>query len=74
MVSKIIEYFGLVRTQECMDEEWWAAAWQLFQTYDDKEWPFTDCTSFILMQRRIIRQAFAFDRHFEQAGFQLWPG
>jgi hypothetical protein len=57
-----------------IDETVWQAAWEMFQTYADKQWAFTDCTSFIVMQQRQIWQAFSFDQHFEQAGFRLWPG
>jgi predicted nucleic acid-binding protein len=56
-----------------IDEETWTAAWQMFQTYHDKSWSFTDCTSFVRMRQRQLWQVLAFDRHFEQAGFQLWP-
>jgi hypothetical protein len=45
-----------------------AAAWEMFQHYRDKDWSFTDCTSFVLMQRLGIRTAFALDHHFEQHG------
>ena len=51
----------------------WDQAWQMFRRYDDKMWAFTDCTSFTVMQQRGLYRAFSFDRHFEQAGFQLWP-
>jgi predicted nucleic acid-binding protein len=57
-----------------IDESTWLEAWKLFQAYEDKEWAFTDCTSFILMRRYSLWQAFSFDHHFTQAGFQLWPG
>ncbi|HXZ43506.1 MAG TPA: PIN domain-containing protein [archaeon] len=43
-------------------------AWQLFQRYRDKEFSFTDCTSFALMERMQITTAFAFDVHFRQYG------
>lgn len=56
-----------------MDEAWWQAAWEMFQRYHDKEWAFTDCTSFVLMRQMGLYQAFTFDHHFAQAGFQLWP-
>jgi predicted nucleic acid-binding protein len=55
-------------------EDVWQAAWEMFQRYDDKQWAFTNCTSFVLMRQHNLHRAFAFDRHFEQAGFQLWPG
>lgn len=57
-----------------IDNKIWQAAWEMFQSYSDKEWAFTDCTSFVLMRQYNLHQAFTFDRHFEQAGFQLWPG
>ncbi|NHZ72049.1 MAG: PIN domain-containing protein [Aquificales bacterium] len=57
-----------------VDEGVWQAAWEMFQSYDDKQWAFTDCTSFVLMRQHNLHRAFTFDHHFEQAGFQLWPG
>jgi len=36
----------------------------------DKDWSLTDCISFYLMRKRKITRALAFDRHFEQAGFE----
>ncbi len=57
-----------------IDASIWEEAWQLFRHYDDKIWAFTDCTSFVVMRQMELLQAFAFDNHFEQAGFQLWPG
>ena len=44
-------------------------AFALYKKYDDKEWSFVDCISFIVMRERGIKQALTFDRHFEQAGF-----
>ena len=41
----------------------------LYRNRPDKEWSLTDCTSFVVMQRERITQAFTSDRHFEQAGF-----
>lgn len=50
------------------------AALELFAKYADQRVSFTDCISFALMRRHRARQAFTFDRHFELAGFQRWPG
>jgi predicted nucleic acid-binding protein len=57
-----------------VDNQIWQAAWEMFQSYEDKQWAFTDCTNFIVMQQQQVWRAFSFDQHFEQAGFQLWPG
>jgi predicted nucleic acid-binding protein len=40
------------------------AAWDLFRRYDDKTFSFTDCTSFVVMERLGLRKAFTFDNHF----------
>jgi predicted nucleic acid-binding protein len=44
------------------------AAWQFFKRYSDKEFSFTDCTSFVVMERLGLTHAFAFDEHFSQTG------
>ena len=43
-------------------------AWEIFERHQDKEFSFTDCTSFALMERLRIDTVFAFDRHFRQYG------
>jgi uncharacterized protein len=48
------------------------AAWALFKKYADKELSFTDCTSFALMSKLGLLQAFSFDDHFRQIGFELF--
>jgi hypothetical protein len=57
-----------------VDIELWDEAWQLFKKYDDKEFSFVDCASFIVMRREHVIDTFTFDHHFEQMGFRLWPG
>jgi len=44
-----------------------------FKNSGSKRWSFTDCTSFELMRELSIKQAFAFDRHFSEAGFNQLP-
>lgn len=44
------------------------AAWQVFRTYTDKEWSFTDCTSKVIVGKLGITHAFSFDQHFRQFG------
>ncbi len=41
-------------------------AWEIFVKHRDKGFSFTDCTSFAVMERLGITEAFAFDEHFEQ--------
>ena len=42
---------------------------QLFRDRPDKDWPLTDCISFVAMREHRIQEALTADRHFEQAGF-----
>ena len=51
------------------DDEIQAIRWM--RKYADKEISFTDCISFAMMRRLGIRAAFAFDRHFRDAGFEI---
>jgi predicted nucleic acid-binding protein len=46
----------------------------LFFQYRDKDFSFTDCTSFVVMRELRIREALTTDRHFAQAGFVIKPG
>jgi predicted nucleic acid-binding protein len=45
-----------------------------FFRFRDKDFSFTDCTSFILMRELKLREALTTDRHFVQAGFGIKPG
>ena len=40
----------------------------LFGQRLDKDWPLTDCISFVVMQHHGIQEALTGDHHFEQAG------
>ncbi len=42
------------------------AAWELFQKYRDKEWSFTDYSSFAFMTRRKLVRALSLGHHFDQ--------
>jgi predicted nucleic acid-binding protein len=50
------------------------AALALLEKFADQRVGYCDCVSFVIMRRLRLRDAFAFDRHFERAGFRLWPG
>ena len=43
---------------------------RLYGDRPDKDWPLTDCISFVVMQNHGITEALTGDRHFEQAGFR----
>ena len=50
-----------------------SAAWELFRKRADKNYSFTDCVSFVLMNRLGIKQAAALDDDFRREGFEVLP-
>jgi predicted nucleic acid-binding protein len=46
---------------------------RLMGKFADQGLSFVDCTSMVLMRQLRISTVFGFDRHFELAGFSLWP-
>lgn len=48
-------------------------ALDLLEKFSDQNLSFIDCTSFAVMRRLRLKRAFAFDKHFTIAGFELWP-
>lgn len=60
----------LVRIDEPIEE----LAWSILVSHRDKTWSYVDATSFALMDREGVEEAFAFDRHFAQRGLHLYPG
>ncbi len=48
-------------------------AWNIFKKYKDKDFSYTDCTSFAMMDAEEIAFAFAYDKHFVQYGFKTIP-
>jgi len=51
--------------------DYFRATWELYQKYKDKQFSFTDVSSFSIMKDLNIKKAFAFDREFIQAGIEL---
>lgn len=45
----------------------------LFFRYRDKDYSFTDCTSFVVMQELKLKHALTTDRHFQQMSFDVLP-
>jgi len=64
--SKIVR---ILRVTQMIEDN----AWKIFKQYSDKDFSFTDCTSFALMEQEAISAAFTFDKHFQQYGFQMVP-
>lgn len=67
LASEVLE---VLRPEERQERE----AVDLFEKFADQKVSFTDCVSFALMRQQKLRRAFTFDRHFERAGFEVWPG
>lgn len=63
---------GLIRLVDISSQDR-ETAWEYFKKHQDKTYSFTDCTSFCIMKRLGIQQAFTFDKHFVQAGFTTVP-
>jgi predicted nucleic acid-binding protein len=59
--------------RELIHEERAERARTMFFRYRDKDFSFTDCTSFAVMREMRLRQALTTDAHFRQAGFQMFP-
>jgi predicted nucleic acid-binding protein len=53
---------------EWVGEQDFRAAFEVFERFLDKEWSFTDCTSYAVIERLGLKKAFSFDRHFRQFG------
>lgn len=64
--SKVV---GVLWVTEALEK----AAWDIFEKRSDKDYSFTDCTSFALMDAEAIRNAFTFDEHFSQQGHNTVP-
>ncbi len=63
------EVIEMVRIDESVEQD----AWAILEAHADKRWSHVDATSFALMEREGITEAFAFDHHFAQRGLMLVP-
>ncbi|MBA3435672.1 MAG: PIN domain-containing protein [Chloroflexi bacterium] len=52
-----------------VDDPTEADAWAWLRRHDERPYSFVDATSFAIMRRQRIREAFAFDGDFSAAGF-----
>lgn len=64
----------LKRNRNCEVVPWTASLFHagllFYKQRGDKDWSFTDCTSFVIMREKGIAESLAHDQHFEQAGFR----
>src|ERR1700730_8149948 len=58
---------------ERIDSDRFEKARQLFFQYRDKDFSFTDCTSFAVMREARLTHALTTGRYFRQVGFQVLP-
>ena len=63
--------FGNVWPIERITADDEARARDVLRRHDDKSFSYVDATSFSVMERLGIKQAFTFDPHFEQYGLEL---
>jgi predicted nucleic acid-binding protein len=71
-------FIGKVRSSSSVRIAWvgeslFKKGLEIFSKSKSKAWSFTDCTSFALMRQLSVSEAFAFDRHFREAGFTVFP-
>jgi predicted nucleic acid-binding protein len=59
---------------EPIDHDRFEKARQLFFQYRDKDFSFTDCTSFVVMRELRLTRVLSSDRHVRQMAFQAVPG
>ena len=63
------EFIELIDVDPSLRQE----AWKLFKKYKDQKLSFTDCTSFAVMERFGISEAFTFDDDFRRVGYLTIP-
>ena len=57
----------------CVNDAIFKESIEIFTKYKDKNWSFTDCTSYILMKKNGIKKCLSFDEHFKQFGYETLP-
>jgi predicted nucleic acid-binding protein len=71
--ARVIQY--LLGSQEAeivrLDPNLFDRAFDLYRSYQDKEWSLVDCISFVAMRDAGVTSVLTSDGHFAQAGFQI---
>lgn len=75
---KLIQFVNQIRSSPQVrvvhvDEQIWNEAWALLERMSDKSWSWVDASSFVVMRRLGLTEAFTSDHHFTQAGFVQVP-
>lgn len=66
ITSKIVSIIHITPDMEI-------SAFNVMKRHKDKNYSFTDCTSFVVMKELSITTSFTFDEHFRQMGFAVFP-
>jgi len=74
--SAVVQFYKTVKSSNVFEfihitEHIENTAWNIFEKYSDKDFSFTDCTSFAVMNDNKINKVFTHDHHFEQMGFEI---
>lgn len=67
-VGKKLLESSLVEMMHISQEDF-IKGWETFLKHKDKGYSFTDCLSFLMMEKMNIKKALTFDEHFRQIGF-----
>jgi predicted nucleic acid-binding protein len=62
---------GAICRLHWVTEDDFLSAWSIYCRFTDKDWSFTDCTSYAVMQRLGITETLALDDHFRQFGIAM---
>jgi len=70
VAGKVLLSSNIIKTIH-VAPEYFQKTWETYQKYTDKEFSFTDVSSFVIMKDLKIKKAFSFDKHFKQAGIEI---
>lgn len=74
--ASFVAYVQALRADPMVDivpasQEVFELGLELYARRPDKDWPLTDCISFVVMHKHKLSEALTADHHFEQAGFKV---